>query len=57
MITHYAPTVLSHFGHLLREPEGRIHWAGSDTATHFTGAIEGAVRSGYRAADQIVASA
>ena len=57
MLTHYAPTVLSHFGHLLREPEGRIHWAGSDTATHFIGAIEGAVRSGYRAADEVAALA
>jgi monoamine oxidase len=56
MIAHYAPTVLTHFGHLLREPEGRIHWAGSDTATAFTGAIEGAVRSGYRAADAITAA-
>jgi monoamine oxidase len=55
MLTHYAPTVLTHFGHLLRAPEGRIHWAGSDTATAFIGAIEGAVRSGYRAAEEVVA--
>jgi monoamine oxidase len=56
MITHYAPTVLSHFGHLLRAPEGRIHWAGSDVATHFIGAIEGAVRSGHRAADEVLSA-
>jgi monoamine oxidase len=55
MLTHYAPTVLTQFGHLLRRPEGRIHWAGSDTATAFIGAIEGAVRSGHRAADEVVA--
>src|SRR5439155_24545593 len=55
-MTHYAPTVLSRFGSLLRQPEGRIHWAGTDTATTSSGSIDGAVRSGQRAADEIAAA-
>lgn len=42
-------------GHQLREPHGRIHWAGTETSTHWTGYFEGAVRAGQRAADEILA--
>jgi monoamine oxidase len=41
----------------LREPAGRIHWAGSERATEMHGLMEGAVRSGELAADQVVNSA
>jgi monoamine oxidase len=34
----------------LREPAGRIHWAGTETATKNPGYLDGAVRSGERAA-------
>ncbi len=34
-------------------PEGNIHFAGEHTSTEFQGFIEGAVRSGYRAANEI----
>ncbi|HEX6116710.1 MAG TPA: FAD-dependent oxidoreductase [Solirubrobacterales bacterium] len=37
-------------GPALREPVGPIHWAGTETATRWTGYIDGAVRSGERAA-------
>jgi monoamine oxidase len=37
-----------HFG-------GRIHWAGSERAIEMHGLMEGAVRSGERAADEVVA--
>jgi len=37
----------------LREPVGRIHWAGSETATKWYGHMDGAVRSGERAAAEI----
>ena len=39
---------------LLREPFGRVHWAGTETATTSHGAIDGAVRSGERAAAEIL---
>ncbi len=42
-------------GHRLREPHDRIHWAGTETSTHWTGYFEGAVRGGKRAADEVLA--
>ncbi len=37
-------------GIALREPVGPIHWAGAETATIWNGYMEGAIRSGERAA-------
>jgi monoamine oxidase len=54
---HLRPGILSRYGPLLREPWGRIHWAGTETATTSHGAIDGAVRSGERAAGEILALA
>jgi monoamine oxidase len=51
---HFGTGVLTQFGALLREPVGRIHWAGTETATVSHGAIDGAVRSGERAAAELV---
>jgi monoamine oxidase len=45
-----APGTLLDFGEALREPVGRIHWAGTETATYWNGYMDGAVRSGRRAA-------
>jgi monoamine oxidase len=42
-------TLLAH-GHALREVSGRIHWAGTESSTYWTGYMDGAVRSGQRAA-------
>jgi monoamine oxidase len=36
-------------------PVGRIHWAGSETATEFFGAMEGALESGERASRELLA--
>ena len=44
----------SSVGHHLRQPHGRIHWAGTETSTLWTGYFEGAVRAGKRAADEIL---
>jgi monoamine oxidase len=49
------PGVMTRFGHALREPCGRIHWAGSETATEWAGYIEGGLRSGIRAAKEVAA--
>ena len=56
MIGHFMPGALTGFGQALREPAGRIHWAGSEHATEMHGLMEGAVRSGERAADAILAA-
>jgi monoamine oxidase len=51
----YFPTgVWTSFGKDLREPVGRIHWAGTETATEWNGYIEGAVQSGERAAEEVL---
>ena len=34
----------------IRHPVGRIHWAGTETSTYWNGYMDGAVRSGERAA-------
>jgi len=54
-VGHMPPGVMTRFGHALREPCGRIHWAGTETATEWAGYIEGAVRSGIRAAKEVAA--
>jgi|SRR5579871_891657 len=52
-VGHMPPGVMTRFGRALREPCGRIHWAGSETATEWQGYIEGALRSGIRAAAEV----
>ena len=54
---HLAPGVWTSFGDLLREPWGRVHWAGTETAAIWNGYMDGAVRSGERAANEILAAA
>src|SRR5438034_4388335 len=53
-MAHFPPGILTRYGRLLREAFGRIHWAGTETATVSHGAIDGAVRSGARAAAEIL---
>ena len=50
------PGSWTQFGRLLREPVGPLHWAGTETADEWTGFMDGAVRSGHRAAAEVVAS-
>jgi monoamine oxidase len=39
----------------LRAPVGRVHWAGTETATYWNGYMDGAVSSGERAAAEVLA--
>jgi monoamine oxidase len=51
----FFPTgVWRSFGEALRAPAGRIHWAGTETATMWNGYMDGAVRSGERAAVEVL---
>jgi monoamine oxidase len=50
-----GPGTLLDFGPALREPVGRIHWAGTETSTYWNGYMDGAVRSGKRAAAEALA--
>ena len=44
------------YGPHLRAPVGPIHWAGAETATVWSGYMDGAVRSGDSAAEAVAAS-
>ena len=44
------------FSGVEKEPEGNIHFAGEHTSLGYQGFMEGAVRSGYRAANEIMGS-
>ena len=50
-----GPGTLLDFGAALREPSGRIHWAGTETSDYWVGYMDGAVRSGERAAAEVLA--
>ena len=50
-----GPGTLVGFGSAIRKPVGRIHWAGTETSTYWCGYMDGAVRSGERAAKEVLA--
>jgi monoamine oxidase len=50
-----GPGTLLAYGPALRRPVGRIHWAGTETSTYWNGYMDGAVRSGQRAAREVLA--
>jgi monoamine oxidase len=47
------PGSWSTVGPVLRRPVGPIFWAGTETADEWTGFLDGAVRSGLRAAEEV----
>jgi monoamine oxidase len=48
------PGLLLAHGPALREPVGPIHWAGTETSNYWNGYMDGAVRSGKRAAREVI---
>jgi monoamine oxidase len=54
MLSHTPTGVLTQFGRALREPCGRIHWAGTESSAVMCGWVDGAVRSGERAASEVL---
>jgi monoamine oxidase len=51
---HFPTGVLTQYGRRLREPVGRVHWAGTETASTSYGGMDGAVRSGERVCEEIL---
>jgi monoamine oxidase len=51
-----GPGAWTAYGRVLREPIGRIHWAGTETATRWMGYMDGALQSGKRAAAEVLRS-
>ncbi|XP_008278175.1 amine oxidase [flavin-containing] [Stegastes partitus] len=51
---YYPPGILTQYGRVLREPVGRLYFAGTETATEWSGYMEGAVQAGERAAREVL---
>lgn len=51
----FGPGVWTGYGPALREPVGRLHWAGAETAQVWMNYMDGAVESGERAAGEVLA--
>ena len=51
---HFPVGGWTSYGGAFREPCGRIHWAGTETASEWHGYMEGAIRSGDRAAGEML---
>jgi monoamine oxidase len=56
MISHTPTGVLTEYGPALREPCGLIHWAGTESSATMCGWVDGAVRSGERAAAEVMSA-
>lgn len=53
----YAPPgVLTTYGRNVDRPEGLIHWAGSETSPYWNGYMDGAIATGIRAANEVLAA-
>ena len=48
------PGAIVAFPDIVRKPAGRIHWAGTETATEWGGYMSGAIQSGQRAAAEVL---
>jgi monoamine oxidase len=48
-----GPGTVIEYRDALAKPIGRIHWAGTETSTYWHGYMDGAVRSGQRAAAEV----
>jgi monoamine oxidase len=55
-VAHAAPGVLTKYGPWLRRAVGKVHFAGTETSDYWLGYMDGAVRSGERAAREVLAA-
>ncbi|EGV97091.1 Amine oxidase [flavin-containing] A, partial [Cricetulus griseus] len=51
---YFPPGIMTQYGRVIRQPVGRIYFAGTETATQWSGYMEGAVQAGERAAREDV---
>ncbi|HEX3173689.1 MAG TPA: FAD-dependent oxidoreductase [Solirubrobacterales bacterium] len=52
--SNFAPGGWTECGPALREPFGAVHWAGTETATVWSGYMEGALQAGERVAAELL---
>ncbi|XP_059142720.1 probable flavin-containing monoamine oxidase A [Physella acuta] len=53
-VSYVAPGGMLNFTKAIRRPEGRIHFAGTETATAWSGYMSGAVQAGERTAAEVL---
>jgi monoamine oxidase len=51
-----VPGAITAYGSTIRAPFRRVHWAGTETSTYWSGYMDGAVRAGQRAAGEVRAA-
>jgi monoamine oxidase len=54
--SNFGPGGWTACGPALREPAGRVHWAGTETASVWSGYMEGALQAGERVASEVLES-
>jgi monoamine oxidase len=54
--SNFGPGGWTACGPALREPVGRVHWAGTETATIWSGYMEGALQAGERVVAEVLES-
>jgi monoamine oxidase len=52
--SYWSPGVWTTYGPAIREPFGRLHWAGTETAGIWNGKMEGALVSAERVAEEVM---
>lgn len=52
--SNFGPGGWTAYGRLLRATEGRVHWAGTETATEWSGFMEGALQSAERVVAEVL---
>ncbi|KAG9485617.1 hypothetical protein GDO78_008614 [Eleutherodactylus coqui] len=50
---YFPPGIMTQFGSVIRKPVGRLYFAGTETATVWSGYMEGAIEAGERAAREV----
>ncbi|XP_071478560.1 amine oxidase [flavin-containing] B-like [Diadema antillarum] len=53
-VGYTVPGIITKYWKALREPIGRLYFAGTETATKWSGYMDGAVQAGERAAREIL---
>ncbi|XP_063811694.1 amine oxidase [flavin-containing] A-like [Pseudophryne corroboree] len=51
---YFPPGIMTQFGSVIRKPVGKLYFAGTETATSWSGYMEGAIEAGERAAREIM---
>lgn len=51
---YFPPGIMTQFGSVIRKPVGKLYFAGTETATTWSGYMEGAIEAGERAAREVM---